>query len=93
MSSVVAVKRHPFFARHKKRLAEKVAQNVSSTPMSMIQASFCRAWIALQHMLDRSFSVEPFSCYASSSLTKNLRAKLPLTMGSHVDCSGCSHSF
>ena len=33
---------------------------------AIIQASFCRAWIALQHiMLHRSFSVEPFSCYVS----------------------------
>ena len=55
MSSVVAVKRHLFFAHHKKRLAEKVAQNVSSTPLSIIQASFCRAWIVLQYIEKKFF--------------------------------------
>ena len=82
-SSVVAVKRHRFFTRHKKHLVDKVAQNISSTLMSMIQASFGRAWIALQYVLGKRFPVERFSCYASLSSVKNQRAKLPLTMGRH----------
>ena len=44
MSFVVATRRHPFFARHKNCLVEKGAQIVSSTPLPVIQASFCRAW-------------------------------------------------
>ena len=32
----------------------------------MIQTPFCRACIALQHILESSFSVEPFWCYTKS---------------------------
>ena len=70
MSSVVAVKRHSFFTRRKKRLTKKLAQNGSILPILMIQTPFDRPWIALQHTIERTFSVEPFSFYASSSLVK-----------------------
>ena len=67
MSSVVAVKRHPFFTRRKKRPAKKLAQIGSIPPILTIQTPFDRAWVALQHILERGFSVEQFLCYASSS--------------------------
>ena len=41
-------------------------------PISMLQASLCTAWISLQCVSERSFSVGSFlyRCYASSSLVK-----------------------
>ena len=51
MSSVVAIKQHAsIFTRHEKQLAKIVAQSTVPTPICIIQASFCGAWIALQPM-------------------------------------------
>ena len=78
-----ATKWHPFFTRRKKRISKKLAQIGSTQLILTIQTPFGRAWIALQHLLERSYSVEQFLCYTSSSLVKNKRAKLLFTMGSH----------
>ena len=43
MSSVAAVKRHPFFTRRKKHLAIKLVQIGSIPPILTIQTAFCRA--------------------------------------------------
>ena len=60
MSSVVAVKRHPFVMRRKKRLDKRWAQIGSIRPILTNQMPFDRAWVALQHMFERGFYVVPF---------------------------------
>ena len=52
MISAVTVQRHAFFTRQEKRLAKKLARFVSSEPISTVQVPFCRAWTALQYMLE-----------------------------------------
>ena len=55
MSSVAAIKRHPFFTRREKRLSIKREQIGTIRPICMIRTPFCRTWIALQHMSEIFF--------------------------------------